>query len=249
MRDSSHLANLPRLPRGLQIHAWNCACSSVLSWCCAVARQVCSVTQKTGGRHVQHEDGLCWDSRSLGLEPNGSTTTHVVGSVFITSVSHDTNCTTTVFSVLTGTKYPHLLSSESPSTSVVRSFQFLGRCPLCLAGPSSSAERMGPYTVHALHTTLMAASHTARCDFTRVPVQMRLRLAIARWSRLFHPCPARRVRQQTTSAPSSHLWCASSWFCKRTSYEQRTKQSCCPWIRWLMDTARKQKQRGKELLM
>ena len=60
------------------------------------------------------------------------------------------------------------------------------------------AERLGRDTVHALNTTLMAALHTAHGDSTRVPVQMRFRLAIARWSRRFHWSPARRGRQQTT---------------------------------------------------
>ena len=67
------------------------------------------------------------------------------------------------------------------------------------------AERLGRDTVHALHTTLMAASHTAHGDITRVPVQMSFRLATVRWSRRFHPSPARRGRQQTTRAPSSRL--------------------------------------------
>ena len=97
---------------------------------------------------------------------------------------------------------PPLVSSGDTAdfvrTRFSRSCWFLGRCPLCLARPSSLAERRGRDTVHALHTTLMAASHTAHCDFTREPVQMRLRLAIAPWSRRFHQSPARRGRQQTT---------------------------------------------------
>ena len=59
------------------------------------------------------------------------------------------------------------------------------------------AEKLGRNTVHALHTTLMAASHTAHSNITRVLVQMRFRLAIARWLRRFHQSPARRGRQQT----------------------------------------------------
>ena len=50
-----------------------------------------------------------------------------------------------------------------------------------------------------LHTRL----HRTDSDFTRVPVQMRFRFAIARWSRRFHQSPTRRGRQQTTQAPSS----------------------------------------------
>ena len=60
------------------------------------------------------------------------------------------------------------------------------------------AEKMGRDTVHALHTTLMAASHTAHSVFTRVPVLMRFRLAILGWSCRFHQPPVRRGRQQMT---------------------------------------------------
>ena len=169
---------------------------------------------------MQHEDDILLGHSQLG--PLSRMAPHMMSDL---CSSHQSDTTQTVqqlyncgvsISVLTGTKSPHLrvicrprsISSgvttdffrtrSSPSTSIVRSCRFLGRCPLCLARPSSMAERLGRDTVHALHTTLMAASHTAHSDITRVPVQVRFRPAIAHWSRRFHQSPTRRGRQQTT---------------------------------------------------
>ena len=41
---------------------------------CTLVRPMWSVTQITGGRHVEHEDDHCWKTRNLGSEPNGSAT-------------------------------------------------------------------------------------------------------------------------------------------------------------------------------
>ena len=92
------------------------------------------------------------------------------------------------------------------------------------------AERLGRDTVHALHTTLMAASHTAHGDITRVPVQMSFRLAIARWSRRFDSLqhdegvskrlehiPLALVRELLVQASAKNFsengWIASSTVC------------------------------------
>ena len=118
-------------------------------------------------------------------------------------------------SVLTGTKSPHLLSSESDllttddelrrhnrfrqlfSVDVLSALagSWVGaRC----AWPGLLLWRKGWAATPSTHSIQPSWLHRTPRDFTRVPVQMRFRLAIARWSRRFHQSPARRGRQQTT---------------------------------------------------
>ena len=114
VRGSSHLTNLPRVPRSLRCHAWSCGCLSVLLWVAQWYRQVQSVTQTTGGKHVQQED----DSL-LGLSQLGSLSRMAPQPRMMSDLcsSHQSVTTLTVqqlyncgfsISVLTGTKSPHV---------------------------------------------------------------------------------------------------------------------------------------------
>ena len=95
---------------------WNCGCSTVLSW---VAQWYWSVTQTTGGRHVQHGDDLLLGLSQLGPLSRMAPQPHMLSdlcsshwSVTTRTVQQLHNCGFGI-SVLTGTKSPHLVSSES----------------------------------------------------------------------------------------------------------------------------------------
>ena len=82
-------------------------------------KQVLSVTQTTGRRHVHHEDDILLGLSQLGLLRRMAPQPHMMSdlcsshqSVTTQTVQQLYNCGFSI-SVLTGTKSPHLLWSES----------------------------------------------------------------------------------------------------------------------------------------
>ena len=95
-------------------------------------------------------------------------------------------------SVLTGTKSPHPLSSESDLPTDARKAQ----APRLISSGHADLRRR---PLSALASSCVGA----RCAWPGLALCFRL--AIARWPRRFHQCPARRERQQTTQTSSSRL--------------------------------------------